>query len=86
MAHPFSLLCLGVAAICYQFRREIRAAKSVPKRPSAIATEQGISDLDGSQVRICRGWALAHAGTGCRKGSAQMRQGLAAFHATGRRV
>jgi hypothetical protein len=47
----------------------------------ALATEQGFAQYV-AQATIMRGWALAAQGQGA-VGTAQMRQGLAAYRATG---
>ena len=65
----------------HQFRREGQAVQEQAEAVMALAREQGFAQLVGSRVS-CRGWALAAQGQG-EEGMAQMRQGLAAYRATG---
>ena len=82
LAHPFSLaFALCLAACVYQFRRECRPCTSGQRPPSRSATEQGFA-LWVAVGTIMRGWALAVQGQG-EEGMAQMRQGIAAWQATG---
>jgi predicted ATPase len=82
LSHPFSLAyaqCL--AAYVYQFRRDVPAVHEHAEAAVALATEQGFP-LWIALGTILRGWALAMQGQG-KEGMAQLRQGIAAFRATG---
>jgi predicted ATPase len=82
LSHPFSLafaLCYGTWP--YQFRREGHAVQEWAETVIALATEQGFS-FELAMGTILRGWALAEQGQG-EEGIAQVRQGLAAYRATG---
>ena len=82
LSHPFSL---GVAGFCaafvYQFCRDVPAVHEQAEATVALATEQGFSLLVAGGMILC-GWALAMQGQG-EAGTAQVRQGLAAWRATG---
>jgi predicted ATPase len=82
LPHPFSLVfarCL--AAFIYQFRRDVPAVHQHAEAAVALATEQGLP-LWAAQGMSPRGWALAMQGQG-EEGIAQVRQGIAAYRATG---
>jgi predicted ATPase len=82
LSHPFSLVfarCL--AAFIYQFRRDVPAVHQHAEAVVALATEQGLP-LWAAQGKSPRGWALAMQGQG-EEGIAQVRQGIAAYRATG---
>src|SRR4029453_1501379 len=82
LSHPFSLAyaqCL--AAYVYQFRRDVPAVHEHGEAAVALATEQGFP-LWIALGTILHGWALAMQGQG-KEGMAQLRQGIAAFRATG---
>ena len=81
-SHSFSLsvaLC-GVAWL-HQFRREGRAAQDRAEAAITLSTEQGFS-LWVAMGIIFRGWALANQGQR-EDGILQIRQGIAAWRATG---
>jgi predicted ATPase len=85
LAHPFSL----AYAICFagmfcQLRREVQTAQERATAEIALCTEQGFA-LYLSRGTILRGWTMAEQGHGA-EGLAQMRQGLAAYQATGAEV
>jgi predicted ATPase len=82
LSHPFSLVfarCL--AAFIYQFRRDVPAVHEQAEAAVALATAQGLP-LWAAQGTSPRGWALAMQGQG-EEGIAQVRQGIAAYRATG---
>ncbi len=83
LSHPCSLcmvLAWGVASL-HQYRREEQAAQEGAEAGIALSSDQG-SPLLLAMGTILRGWALAEQGQG-EEGIAQMRQGLAAYRATG---
>jgi predicted ATPase len=69
------------AAMLRQYRREGPAVQRHAEAVTAIATEHGFSFWLGNGL-LMSGWALAEQGTG-DSGIARLRQGLAAFVATG---
>ena len=82
LSHPFSLAyaqCL--AAYVSQFRRDVSAVHEHVEAAIALSTEQGFSQWV-ARGTIVRGWALAMQGQG-EEGLAQVRQGIAAYRATG---
>jgi predicted ATPase len=82
VAHPLSLaFALDFAARCHQFRREGLSAQEQAEARIALSTEHGMP-LFLAEGTISRGWALAEQGRG-EEGITQMRQGLAAWQATG---
>ena len=82
LSHPFSLaFALYFAAGLHQLRREGQAAQERAEAAIALSTEQGFPVLVGAGT-ILRGWALAEQGQR-EEGIAQIRQGLAAWRATG---
>jgi predicted ATPase len=81
-SHPYSLsFALAFTARLHQFRRERRLAQERTEAAIALSAEQGFA-MALSQAAIQRGWALAEQGQG-EEGIAQIRQGLAAYRATG---
>jgi predicted ATPase len=85
LSHPFSLVyTLGCAAVLHQLRREGQAAQGCAEATIALAHEQGFT-LWLAMGTILRGWALAVQGQPA-EGMAQLRQGLAAYRATGTAV
>jgi predicted ATPase len=82
VSHPFSLgFALAFAAWLHQLRREGHAAHERAAALIALATDQGFPFWD-SWGTVLRGWALAEQGQ-CAEGIAQLRQGIAAWRATG---
>jgi len=82
VGHGFSLaFALSYAAVLHQFRREPDAAQAWAEQAISLATERGYPLFRALAVFL-RGWALAAQG-GPDEGIAQMREGLAAFRATG---
>jgi len=82
LSHPFSLAFVRcVAAWVSQFRRDVPAVHEHAEAAVALATTQGFPQW-AAQGTSVRGWALAMQGQG-KEGLAQVRQGTAAFRATG---
>jgi len=82
VSHPFSLgFALAFAAWLHQLRREGHAVQERATALMALATDQGFPFWD-SWGTVLRGWALAEQGQ-CAEGIAQLRQGIAAWRATG---
>jgi predicted ATPase len=82
LAHPFSVaFALTFTAWLYQHRREVQAAQEGAEAAIALSTEQGFPHW-AAMGTICCGWALAMQGQG-EAGLAQVRQGIAAWRATG---
>ena len=85
LSHPFSLACCpdSVLPCSISSAGRGRPPKSGPRPPWRSATEQGFP-FWVAWGTILRGWALAEQGHEA-EGMAQMRQGLAAYRATGQR-
>jgi TOMM system kinase/cyclase fusion protein len=82
LAHPFSLVyALTCAAIVHGFRREGSAIQKWAEEVMALSRERGFP-FWATWGMILRGWALVTQGQGT-EGITQMRQGLAAYQATG---
>jgi class 3 adenylate cyclase/predicted ATPase len=82
LAHPYSLAHARVhAATVSQFRRDVPAVHEHAEAAVALATAQGFPQWAAWGTSL-RGWALALQDQG-EAGLAQLRQGLAAFRATG---
>ncbi|HEV8712460.1 MAG TPA: hypothetical protein VGX03_06490 [Candidatus Binatia bacterium] len=82
LAHPNNLaFALMFAAMFHQFGRERHAVQERTKAFLALATEQGFGQLLAHGT-ILWGWTLAEQGQ-AEEGIAQIRQGLAAWRATG---
>ena len=82
VSHPFSLgFALAFAAWLHQLRREGHAVHERATALMALATDQGFPFWD-SWGTVLRGWALAEQGQ-CAEGITQLRQGIAAWQATG---
>jgi predicted ATPase len=82
LSHPFSLaFALAFAAWLHQLRREAQAAQEQASATITLATDQGFP-FWVSWGTILEGWALAEQGHS-PEGIAQMRQGIAAWQATG---
>src|SRR5262245_51674744 len=85
LSHPFSLAFVRCwAAFVSQFHRDVPAVHEHAEAAVALATEQGFP-IWAAQGTSLRGWALAMQGQG-EEGMAQVRQGIAAFRATGAAV
>jgi class 3 adenylate cyclase/predicted ATPase len=84
-SHPFSLaFALYGTTRLHQCRREVDATQEYATTLIALSTEHGFA-LRVAVGRILQGWALAEQGQG-QEGSTQIRQGLAAHHATGAKL
>jgi predicted ATPase len=82
LAHPFSLAnALRFATTLHQCRREPQAAHARGAACVGLADAQGFAEVL-AEATILRGWALAAQGQGT-EGMAHMRQGLAAYRASG---
>jgi TOMM system kinase/cyclase fusion protein len=82
LSHPFSLaFALAFAAWLHQLRREAQAVQEQAVAIIALSTDQGFL-FWVAWGTILRGWALAEQGQSV-EGIAQMRQGIAAWRATG---
>jgi predicted ATPase/class 3 adenylate cyclase len=85
LAHPFSLAyALTFAVWLHQLRREDQATHARAEALCALAREQGFAFLLASGM-MHLGWALAEQGQGM-EGMVQMREGMAAYRATGSEV
>jgi predicted ATPase len=82
LSHPYSLAYARYwAAFVLQFYRGVPAVHGHSEAAVALATEQGFP-LWAAIGTIFRGWALAMQGQG-EAGIVQVRQGIAAYRATG---
>jgi class 3 adenylate cyclase/predicted ATPase len=82
LAHNFSLaFALNHAALIRMFRREAQAAQERAEVSMAFSTEQGVAQWL-AQGTVFWGWARAMQGQ-VVEGMAQIRQGMAAWQATG---
>jgi predicted ATPase len=83
LAHPYSLAFARIcAAWVYALRRDVPAVHEQAEAVIALSTEQGFPYIWAAQGTSFRGWALAMQGQG-EEGLAQVRQGIAAWRATG---
>jgi predicted ATPase len=81
LSHPFSLaFAQWLAAIVYQFRRDVPAVHEHAEAAVALSTAQGFPQWAAWGTSL-RGWALAMQGQG-EAGMAQVRQGITALRAT----
>jgi predicted ATPase len=67
--------------IHHQYRREVQAVHEQTEAAITLSTEQGFTQWVGRGI-LLQGWALAEQGQG-EAGISQIRQGLAAYQATG---
>jgi predicted ATPase/class 3 adenylate cyclase len=82
LLHPFSLAFARCrAAYAYQLCWDVPAVYAHAEAAVALATEQGFTHWVALGTSL-RGWALAMQGQGA-EGMAQVRQGMAAWQATG---
>jgi predicted ATPase len=82
LSHPFSLaFALVCAVVLHVLRREIQTVQEEAGALIAFSIEQGFL-FRVAQGTILRGWALAMQGQ-AEDGIAQIRQGMAAYRATG---
>jgi predicted ATPase len=85
LSHPYSLAyARSMAPFVSQFCRDVSAVHEQAEAAVALATEQGFPHWAALGTSL-RGWALAMQGQG-EAGMAQVRQGLAAWQATGAAV
>lgn len=85
LSHPLSLaLALNFAAWLHQLRGERQAVQERVERAIPLTSEHGLA-FWLAQGTIVGGWTLVEQGQG-EAGIAQMRQGLAAYRATGANV
>jgi len=85
LAHPFSVaFALHNVAILHQYRREEHLIQEHTEALFALATEQGFP-VYVAVGTIWQGWILIGQGRS-EEGMARMRQGLAAYRATGARL
>ena len=85
LSHPFSLAWARYwAAFVSQFRHDVAAVHEQAESTVALATEQGFPLWVAGGTSF-RGWALAQQGQG-EAGMAWLRQGVAAWRATGAAV
>jgi predicted ATPase len=82
LSHPYSLaFAQSLAAFIWQFRRDVPAAYEQAEACIELATQQGFPQWAALGTSV-RGWALALRGQG-EEGVTQIRQGIAAWQATG---
>jgi predicted ATPase len=82
LSHPFTLAwAQALGAMVYHMRRDVSAVYEHAEAAVALSTAQGFP-LWGAMGMCGRGWALAMQGRG-EEGVAQVRQGIAAWRATG---
>jgi predicted ATPase len=82
LSHPYSLaFARAFAAFVSQLRRDVPAVHEHAEAAVALSTEQGFPGW-AAMGRSLWGWALALQGQGA-EGMAQVRQGIAAWRATG---
>jgi predicted ATPase len=82
LSHPYSLAFARCwAAFVSQVRRDVPAVHEHAEAAVALSTEPGFTYWAAMGTSL-RGWALAMQGQG-EEGMAQVRQGVAAFRATG---
>ena len=82
LSHPFSLAwALHMAGRIHKYRQERQVAQEQAEATIALSTEQGFAQWVAYGT-VVRGWALAEQGQ-WEEGIVQMRQGLAAWRATG---
>jgi len=80
--HPLSTIAVWVLNTdLHQFLHEAQAVQQQAEALITLCNEQGFSSLLAAAI-VRRGWALAEQGQG-KEGIVQIRQGLAAYRATG---
>jgi predicted ATPase len=85
LSHPLTLVfALYFAAVLHASHREAQATQEQAEAAIALSTEQEFA-LWLTRGVVLRGWALAEQGQG-EEGITQMREGLAAYRATGAEV
>jgi len=82
LSHPYSLAyARSMVAFVSQVRRDVPAVHEQAEAAVALSTQQGFT-LWAAQGTILRGWVLTMQDQG-EEGMAQVRQGVAAWRATG---
>ena len=82
LSHPYSVgFALDFAAWLHTYRREGQLTRELADANIPLATEQGFAFVM-VHATVLRGWALTEQGQG-EEGIAQIRQGIAAYQATG---
>jgi predicted ATPase len=85
LAHPFSLAwALHFMTVLHCHRRDVHAVEAWSAQVLALAHEQGFAQRIATGT-LLQGWALAAQGQHA-EGLARLRQGLAAYRATGAEV
>src|SRR5262249_25034726 len=85
LAHPFSLAFARLAAIrVHEFCREVQAVQELAAALIELSIEQGF-EFALAQGHVLQGWAQVEQGEG-EKGTAQIRQGVAAYRSTGAEI
>ena len=82
LGHPYNLVfALAIAGLVRKLRRRARRRRRSPRRQMALSQEHGFA-IPLASGRILHGGALVDQGS-LDEGIAEMREGLAAFRATG---
>ncbi|MBI3796650.1 MAG: AAA family ATPase [Deltaproteobacteria bacterium] len=82
LSHPFSLaVALSWATALHQLRREMQTTQERAEATLALTSEHEVAFFV-AHGEVLRGWALVEQGQG-QEGVTQIRQGLAAYGATG---
>ncbi len=85
LAHPFSFGTAQIfVPVLYQFRQEWKIVQEMAEEGIAFTTERGFTSLLPWGIAF-RGWAVSEQGQR-EEGIAQIRQGMAAWRATGAEV
>jgi class 3 adenylate cyclase/predicted ATPase len=85
LSHPYSLaMALSWAAALHQLRRETQVTKERAEAAFALSSEHEFAFF-APHGMVLRGWALVEQGQG-EAGVAQIRQGIAAYRATGAEI
>jgi predicted ATPase len=85
LAHPFSQAsALAWAGVLHSFRRDVRVTRERAEAAVTLSTEQGFP-FRWAEGTLLRGWALALWGE-VEEGIMQLRQGIAAWQATGAEI
>jgi predicted ATPase len=85
LSHPYSLaVVLSWAAALHQLRREVQTVQERAEATLALTSEHEFAFF-AAHGMVLRGWALVEQGQG-QEGVAQIRQGIAAYRATGAEV
>ena len=83
LAHPLTLSVAQMfSPVLYQFRQEWQIAQERAEEVVTLATERGFISGPLAWGMVLRGWALSEQGQR-EEGITQIRQGMAAWRATG---